>query len=69
MRLVHEAGNNDMKPWAVFILFLFLIQVFDNDKNVKYTDFKKVKAMIEQLTDKDAGRNKGSNKFINRYYS
>jgi vacuolar protein sorting-associated protein 1 len=49
MRLVHEAGNDYMKPWAVF----------DNDKNVKYTDFKKVKAMIEQLTDKDAGKNKG----------
>ena len=42
----------------------FLIQVFDNDKNVKYTDFKKVKAMIEQLTDKDAGKNKGLYKFV-----
>jgi len=33
MRLVHEAGQDGMKPWAVF----------DADKNTKYTDFSKVK--------------------------
>jgi len=40
MRLVHEAGQDNMSPWAVY---LYNKKVFDTDKNTKYTDFSKVR--------------------------
>ena len=42
------AGGDD-KPWAVF----------DNNKNEKFTNFEKVREKINELTDKQAGKNKG----------
>ena len=40
MRLVHEAGQDNMSTWAVY---LYNKKVFDTDKNTKYTDFSKVR--------------------------
>ena len=48
LRLVHEADEN-IKPWAEFAEL----------KGEKFTDFDKVREMIEILTDKIAGKKKG----------
>ena len=50
MRLVHVQPNEkDNKPWACF----------DNNKSEKFVNFEKVRDKINELTDKQAGKNKG----------
>jgi GTP-binding protein EngB required for normal cell division len=48
LRLAH-IGTADQPPYAIF----------DVQKDVKYTDFDKVREKIEKLTDEVAGKNKG----------
>ena len=48
LRLVH-VDDPAQKPYGVFA----------EDPNTKYTDFDKIRAKIEELTDKVAGTNKG----------
>jgi hypothetical protein len=43
MRLVHEAGNDYMKPWAVLILFLFLFRFLIMTKTSNTLTSKKLK--------------------------
>jgi replication fork clamp-binding protein CrfC len=45
---VHSSAGND-KPWGVF----------ENNKNEKIYDFDKIRDKIVDLTEKDAGKNKG----------
>ena len=50
--------NMEMIIW-VHGLYIYSLKVFEVEKNIKYTDFNKVRLKIEELTDKVAGKNKG----------